>query len=306
MNFQTMEYFRAIAAERSFTKAAARLHVTQQTLSAHIAGVERELGCTLIERGAPLRLTHEGETFLAYSERFEEELTGLRRSLAGDAREQAGTIRVGVAFTRGRVVLPQVIERFRAEYPNVSVEIAEDGNEGILEALAAGRTDLVMGVVARPMTGFETTPFYREQTVLLASKALLESCGIDPEALQKPLSRSDLSPLESCPFIMNPPEDITGNLGLELVARAGFKPQVSASSRNMETLLALAMRGIGACIAPKNLLDATATPEQKRGLLSYDLGPKASYEISFCMPAATGRWHVIDEFVRIAREVQGA
>ena len=44
MNFSTMDYFVALAEEKSFTKAAERLSVTQQTLSAHIAGVEAELG----------------------------------------------------------------------------------------------------------------------------------------------------------------------------------------------------------------------------------------------------------------------
>ncbi len=44
MNLQTMEYFLAIADEKSISKAAARLHVTQQTLSAHLAAVEDELG----------------------------------------------------------------------------------------------------------------------------------------------------------------------------------------------------------------------------------------------------------------------
>lgn len=43
MNFQSMEYFAAVAKNRSFTRAADALHITQQTLSAHIAGIERSL-----------------------------------------------------------------------------------------------------------------------------------------------------------------------------------------------------------------------------------------------------------------------
>ena len=112
MNFQTMEYFRAIAEQRSFTKAAEQLHVTQQTLSAHIAGVERELGARLVVRSTPLRLTHEGETFLSYAKRFERGLSDLRRELGGPSTLQHGTLRVGISFTRGRTLLPGVIERF--------------------------------------------------------------------------------------------------------------------------------------------------------------------------------------------------
>ncbi len=61
MNFQTMDYFVAVAEEKSFTKAAERLSVTQQTLSANIAAAEKELGSKLLERTVPLSLTFAGE-----------------------------------------------------------------------------------------------------------------------------------------------------------------------------------------------------------------------------------------------------
>ena len=70
MNFQSMEYFAAVAKNRSFTRAADALHITQQTLSAHIAGIERELGCPLLIRHIPLELTYAGEVFLRYATEF--------------------------------------------------------------------------------------------------------------------------------------------------------------------------------------------------------------------------------------------
>ena len=48
MNLQTMEYFSVLTRERSFTRAAAALHITQQSLSGHIAAVEQELGAQLL------------------------------------------------------------------------------------------------------------------------------------------------------------------------------------------------------------------------------------------------------------------
>ena len=58
MNFLSIEYFAAVASEHSFSKAAKRLGITQQTLSANIAALERELGCTLFVRHVPrLRCT---------------------------------------------------------------------------------------------------------------------------------------------------------------------------------------------------------------------------------------------------------
>ena len=67
MNFLTMEYFLAVAQEKNFTRAAARMNITQQTLSAHIGALEKELGCRLFDRTKPLRLTYAGETLLRYA-----------------------------------------------------------------------------------------------------------------------------------------------------------------------------------------------------------------------------------------------
>ena len=265
-----------------------------------MAGVERELGCTLIERSVPLRLTHQGDTFLAYCERLSAEMRSLRRQLAGDSAEQTGTLRIGVSFTRGRAVLPRIAPALGKKYPNVAIRILENDNDGIMLALAEGKIDVAIGVAGHPVPGIEVTPLYREQTALLVSEGLLQNVGIDKHAIAEPLSEGDLSPLATCPFVASPSEDVTGIITSELFGRSGFKPIVRASSRNMDTLLALALNGIGACICPLNLLDVITSRLQRRELLLYDLGPSASYPISLCLPASPQRWHVIDEFADIA------
>lgn len=68
MNFDSLEYFSVLARERSFTRAAELLHITQQSLSSHIANLERELKCPLVVRRIPLELTFAGQTFLRYAE----------------------------------------------------------------------------------------------------------------------------------------------------------------------------------------------------------------------------------------------
>ncbi len=303
MNFQTMEYFRAIAHEGSFTRAAAKLHVTQQTLSVHVANVERELGCALLVRTSPLRLTHEGEVLLAYAERFERDLTDLRRQMSAGDSDQVGTLRVAVAHTRGRVLMPGVIERMSERFPNVLVELREGTNAAIAQDLLAGNADIAIGDLGATMPGMEARPYYEEEVVLLASEGLLEAHGIRASDIEASLTAGDLTPLASCPFVLCPPEDIAGDLGLRLFAKAGFEPRVRVRSANMETLLALALRGVGACLSPRNLLEATASPEQRRALRAFDLGPDARYAIRFNLPAGGYHWSVTEEFMRIALEL---
>ena len=90
MNFSSMEYFIAVAQERSFTKAAEQLHITQQSLSSHIAGMEKELDCQLLVRNVPLKLTYAGEVLLRYAKRFTSEWTMLQQEFSDISQNQKG------------------------------------------------------------------------------------------------------------------------------------------------------------------------------------------------------------------------
>lgn len=301
MNLQSFAYMRALAEERSFTAAARRLHITQQTLSAHVAALEKELGCALVVRSSPLALTHEGETFLAHAVTVQNDLDQLARELSGTSAEQTGTLRIGIAHTRGRVLLPGILSRFSAAYPQIAVDVREGSNAQICSALIKRELDLAIAGFEHPLRGIEFFDYYEERVALLVSTALLRSCGIDPMAIEKPLAKGDLSSLATCPFVLGPPEDITGELALRLLSQANFAPQVRVRSSNMETLLGLALCGVGASLSPINLVEATATPAQKRGLKLYKLGKDASYQIKFATPQAGQRWKPIETFMEIAR-----
>ena len=97
MNFQSMEYFAAVAKNRSFTRAADALHITQQTLSAHIAGIERELGCPLLIRHIPLELTYAGEVFLRYATEFNTKYDCMLHEFGDILNNQTGKLRIGIA-----------------------------------------------------------------------------------------------------------------------------------------------------------------------------------------------------------------
>ena len=63
MNFQNLEYFLVVAEEMNVTRAAERLHLSQQALSGHIIRLEEEVGCPLFDRKPTLALTYAGECF---------------------------------------------------------------------------------------------------------------------------------------------------------------------------------------------------------------------------------------------------
>ena len=107
------EYFLAIVKERSISKAADRLYLSQPYLSQYLAKLEANLGVTLLDRShTPLRLTPAGEVFHAYLERqnfLDQQLVSDLRDLKDKRRP---VLHIGVSPWRGSTLLPDVLPEF--------------------------------------------------------------------------------------------------------------------------------------------------------------------------------------------------
>lgn len=298
MNFDSLEYFAVLARERSFTRAAEALHITQQSLSSHIAGLERELDCQLVVRRSPLELTFAGQTFLRYAEELRRTQQTMQREFCDISQNQKGELRVGIAFTRGRVIMPRLISTFQREYPNVQVTLIEDSNDALQKLLLDGDIDLAVAEFSKAPPEIELRDFYEESIVLCLSDALLARCALDPDALADALRGGDLRALRDVPFVLGPAEDIAGRIGRELLRRSGVKPSVRAVSANIETLLALCVQGVGACFSPENLVYAALSPDQLAQLRIYPLA--ASYPIRIGFLKRAYQWRMISRFLSAA------
>lgn len=301
MNFDSLEYFSVLARERSFTRAAESLHITQQSLSSHIAGLEKELNCQLVVRRIPLELTYAGQTFLSYAEELRRTQHAMQQEFCDISENQKGELRVGIAFTRGRAVMPHLIASFQQKYPNVEVTLMEGSNDALQKLLADGDIDLAVAHFPKAPPEVELRDFYEEHIVLCLSDTLLTRCGVDLAAHEAELRSGDLRALRDCPFVLGRASDIGGRIGRELLRRSGVKPIIKATSENIETLLALCELGAGVCFSPENLIRTALSDAQIRRLhlLRFDSG--ASYPIRFGYLRRSYQWSVIDEFIRAAQ-----
>lgn len=302
MNFDSLDYFIVLARERNFTRAAEALHITQQSLSSHISNLERELCCPLVVRRTPLELTFAGRTFLRYAESIRETKQALQRELCDISENQRGELRIGIAYTRGRAIMPRLIPAFQREYPNVEILLREDSNDALQKLLLEGGIDLAVAAFPRAVPDIVLEDYYTEDVVLCLSDPLLKRCGIDLSAHRAEIAAGDLHALRACPFVLGSAEDIGGRIGRALLRSSGFTPLSRAASENVETLLALCVQGVGACFCPSNLLDTALPPAQLAQLHILPLCSKASYPICFGYLKRSYQWSVIAEFIRIARE----
>lgn len=292
-----MLYFIEAARSRSFTEAAEALHITQQALSAHMAALESELGCRLLVRRVPLRLTPEGREFLSYALSVCQKTEAVKRRIADMQHEPAGTLSIGIAPARGRFLLPPVIAAFQKQYPKVRVHIEEAANERLIEALEKGQLDL--GIAAFPATPgvLSFAPFYEERMALVVSPSLLAAVyGERAEQVFGEVKAGQLSALDRCPFLMNSRDNIAGSMGRKLLSKAGAAPVVLVESENLETLMELSAAGHGAFFCPANLAASMAGRESVRILPI----PGTSYEIRFGWRRDEGAWEARRRFVELA------
>ena len=299
MNFLTMEYFVTVAAKRSITKAAEELHITQQTLSAHIQAVERELGCKLIVRRNPLELTYEGEIFLRYAADFHRSYQAMQAEFCDITGNQRGVLRVGISYTRGRSIMPEVISAFQCEYPNICIRLDESVNDVLLRKLHGGEIDLAIANFDEPAQGIVLHDFYTERVVMLAPKSMC------PPETGDELSAQELARFAGFPFVMGNPEDIVGRISRRMIKAAGFQPTVKAQSDNAETLLAMAADGIGICFCPQHMINMALSVQQLENVRIFTFSADDRYTINFGFRGRPYQWTAMSEFMRIASETIG-
>ena len=211
-------------------------------------------------------------------------------------------LRIGVSFTRGRAIMPELIVAFQKQYPQMAVTLTEAANDTLQTLLLNGDIDLEIAEFHKAPQEIALQDFYDEHIVLCFSDALLERCGIDFDAEEPRMRKGDLTALQNCPFVMGRADDINGRIGRALLSKGGVKPIVKAMSGNIETLLALCEEGVGACFSPENLVHTALGREQasKLHLLRFEQG--GVYPIRFGYLKRSYQWSIVEAFIRMARE----
>ena len=161
--------FLAVVRTGSVTAAAEELVVTQPSVSAAVAALERELGVQLTERaGRGIKPTPAG---LAYA-RYASDVVALLREgsemAAEAARGVTDRVRVAAVTTAGEYLLPALIRGFREHRPDLDVSVYVDNRQEVFRQLGAREADVAISGRPPEDGGFEGTPFLENEFVLIA------------------------------------------------------------------------------------------------------------------------------------------
>ena len=174
MNFQNLQYFLAVAEEMNVTKAAKRLHISEQALSRQIGKLETELCVKLFERNPRFTLSPAGKRLKAAAEQIGNIERQLHLELDDLTNNNTGELRIGVSYTRGQALLPRLLPPFHQKHPGITVTISEGSASELQENLSKGRIDLFIGYVPRDLDAFEAAELGRERLFLVVPKTFMD------------------------------------------------------------------------------------------------------------------------------------
>jgi DNA-binding transcriptional LysR family regulator len=150
LDLRRLEVFAKVAELGSFSRAAEALFLTQPTVSEHVRGLEDEMGLQLLDRlGRGATTTRAGELLLGYARRMLALAREAQQALDQFQGRMSGELVVGGSTIPGEYVLPGLIGRFKAKYPDISVSLLIGDSRQVSEWVDQGRAEV--GVIgARP------------------------------------------------------------------------------------------------------------------------------------------------------------
>jgi len=145
MNLQQLDYFKQLADTGNFTKAAKKIGIAQPALSIAMKKLEHQLGLNLINRSDRNDLlTAEGKvlyqaagSLLAHADQVAQQLQELKDL-------NSGVVRFGVSAMMGSYYFPKVLLAFKQQYPNITVQLFEQGTAALEQMLLDGEVDIAL------------------------------------------------------------------------------------------------------------------------------------------------------------------
>lgn len=274
MDLKQLKYFIAIVEEGSFTKAAARLHVAQPSLSLHVKNMEAALGVSLLLRGSNgITATDAGNLLVQKSRLLLDQFGQIQDDVRSLGHAPSGSVRLGLPGTISDILAAPLITRCYDRYPKIKIIIAEAMSGFVNQWLHEGRIDMAILYTDRKEASIQSQALLAEELVLLMPPS------------QKKSQRTALELLQSTPLILP-----SNAHGLRQMLNQSFREQPISldpiievdSYANIKHLVA---EGYGLSILPNHAVAA----EAEQGRLTLKRFPAPRLWRSAYLTRLTGR-----------------
>ena len=310
--FVWKKYVYEVYKERSFTKAAQNLYISQPSLSARIKKIEEMVGEPLFDRSTtPLQLTEVGKVYIEAAEeitQIEQRVENYINDLAG---LKTGNLAVGASTLFAAYVVPSLITQFNQKFPDVHIQLIEGNTAELEEMLGSNALDFVIDNYHYDSILYNKELYCEENILLAVPKhfAVNEELGMYQLSYKNIKNKNYLSrkypavPLErfaDLPFIMLTQGNDTRTRGDRLCRNVGFKPNIVLEFNQQSTAYMASSTQLGATFISDILVSQLPTFEN---LVYYKLdGEEAKRKVFFYYKTHKYKTRVMEEFIRMMHE----
>lgn len=237
MTLRQLEVFLAVVREKSFSRAAKKIHLSQPTLSEHVGELERELGKPLFfRRGRTVTLTEAGRVFDEHAARVVSGVESARQAIADMDGLSHGSLLIGASTTPGLYVMPGIIASFRARHAGIELRL-QIANSQVIEERVRGR-ELDLGVVG----GHALGPGEECLAAGLLDELVLVVAPGHPWARRREVASAQLA---DQPLLMREEGSATRHVTERALQRAGITVHTAMELDHTEAIKQAIIAGLG-------------------------------------------------------------
>lgn len=237
-----IDAFLALAQQRSFTRAAAACHLSQPAFSALVRSLEEGLGLRLFDRTTRhVDLTPEGEQFLESALRLRAEIDSALGAVRDAAELRRGRVSIALLPSLAAGWLPGLLAGFRADHPQIELDIADVLSEPCIDRVASGRADFALAAIRADTPSLQAEPFCSDGFHLV--------CRADhPLARRRPRGGLQVQDLAPWPFV-----HLARTSSVRQYLEAALHPHVLNTLMEVEqlaTVMGMVRAGLGISVVP--------------------------------------------------------
>lgn len=308
--FKGMEYVYEVYKEKSFSKAAANLYISQPSLSATIKKIEERVGTPLFDRSTnPIQLTDCGKEYVKCMEKILDIENGFENYLNHMNELKTGRLSIGGSNFFTSFVLPPIVSRYMQKYPFIQISLIEANTSQLEQQLISGALDLVIDNYAFHESIYTRHFLCREQLLLavprhFASNKSFINCRLSKEDIvseKHHLESTPCVPLEAFredPFILLRSGNDTRERADKICSNHGFRPRVILKLDQQLSAYNVACYGMGIAFVSDTLIRHSRPDEN---IIFYKLqDPETVRNVYFYHKQSRYVTRAMEEFLKVA------
>ena len=274
MDLRKLEIFIAVARARSFSQAAADLHMAQPAVSIAVRKLEESIDSTLFDRsGKKIALTAEGKNLLGRAQHILAEVDDLSRSMGAMNKLLQGELSIACPSMLATYFLPDLLSEFLTTHPGLKASVTQAGTTRVEQMLLDDEIEL--GV-----TTFQNSPRLAELELVPLLSEQMVLC-VNTQHVWSKRRRIGIEDLHGTPMVVYESGYFIRAALDQLCSERGIEPDIRMQSNFLPLLLKMVKQGMGTTVGLKIMA------EEEPGIVGIALSPKT--EINMALAKRRGR-----------------